>query len=131
VERLLHTGLNTFIRRGSLRVTTAGGSTLEFGDGTGTPVAVRFNSGAALARLLLHPELRLGEAYMNGDMVLESGNIADLLTVLMSQDHYEPFPILARPQSMLRYSRRRFDQYNHRRRARRNVAPHYDLEGRL
>jgi cyclopropane-fatty-acyl-phospholipid synthase len=131
VERLLQTGLKRFVARGSLRVMTAGGNTLQFGDGSGIAVAVRFKSHAALARLLLHPELRLGEAYVNGDLVLESGNIADLLTVLMSQDHYEPFPLIARPQAMLRFGRRRFDQYNHRRRARRNVAHHYDLDGRL
>ncbi len=131
MERLLQVGLRRFIKRGSLRVTTAGGPTLEFGDGTGTPVAVRFDSAAALARLLLHPELRLGEAYMNGDLVLERGNIADLLAILMGQEHGEHFPFLARPQAMLRFSRRRFDQYNHRRRARRNVAHHYDLDGRL
>jgi cyclopropane-fatty-acyl-phospholipid synthase len=117
--------------RGNLRVITAGGTILQFGDGSGTPVTVRFKSRAALARLVLHPELRLGEAYVNGDLVLESGNIADLLTVLMSQDHYEPFPLIARPQAMLRFGRRRFDQYNHRIRARRNVAHHYDLDGRL
>jgi cyclopropane-fatty-acyl-phospholipid synthase len=131
VERLLQTGLRRFVVRGNLRVITAGGTILQFGDGSGTPVTVRFKSRAALARLVLHPELRLGEAYVNGDLVLESGNIADLLTVLMSQDHYEPFPLIARPQAMLRFGRRRFDQYNHRIRARRNVAHHYDLDGRL
>jgi cyclopropane-fatty-acyl-phospholipid synthase len=131
VERLLQTGLRRFVVRGNLRVITAGGTMLQFGDGSGTRVAVRFKSRAALARLVLHPELRLGEAYVNGDLVLESGNIADLLTVLMSQDHYEPFPLIARPQAMLRFGRRRFDQYNHRIRARRNVAHHYDLDGRL
>ena len=131
MDRLLQTGLNRFIKRGNLRVVTAGGNTLQFGDGSGPPVAVRFTSHAALARLFLHPELRLGEAYVNGDLQLEAGNIADLLTILMSQERGEPFPFLARPQAMLRFGRRRFDQYNHRKRARRNVAHHYDLDGRL
>ena len=73
MERLLRAGLRRFIRNGNLRLTTAGGQTLEFGDGSGTPVAVRFASRAAMARMMLHPELRLGEAYMNGDLVLERG----------------------------------------------------------
>jgi cyclopropane-fatty-acyl-phospholipid synthase len=112
-------------------VTVAGGDALEFGDGSGTPVEIRFESRAALARLMLHPELRLGEAYMHGEFTLEQGTIADLLEVLMSQHQSEHFPFLARPRSMLRYGRRRLDQYNHRLRARRNVAHHYDLDGRL
>ena len=37
----------------------------------------------------------------------------------------------ARPQSLLRYLRRRLSQFNPRPRARRNVAHHYDLDGRL
>jgi hypothetical protein len=38
---------NEFIRAGNLRVTTAAGSTLALGDGTGAPVAIRFTTGAA------------------------------------------------------------------------------------
>ena len=131
MDRLLQVGLKRFIRRGSLRVQTADGDLLEFGDGSGKTVSARFTRRSALARLLLRPELRLGEAYMNGDLVLDEGNIAELLTILMSQESFDPIPFLARPQAMLRYSRRRLDQYNHRRRARRNVAHHYDLDGRL
>jgi cyclopropane-fatty-acyl-phospholipid synthase len=131
MERLLRAGLRRFIRRGNLRATTAGGHVFDFGDGSGTPVSVRFVSRAAMARMMLHPELRLGEAYMNGDLLLERGTIADLLSLLTSQQHSDTFPFLARPQAMLRYSRRRIDQYNYRHRARRNVAHHYDLDGRL
>jgi cyclopropane-fatty-acyl-phospholipid synthase len=131
VERLLRAGLRRFIRSGSLRLTTAGGHALEFGDGSGTPVAARFVSRSAMARMLLHPELRLGEAYVNGELVLEHGTIADLLSLLFSQPGSNKLPFLARPRAALRYSRRRIDQYNYRRRARRNVAHHYDLDGRL
>jgi hypothetical protein len=102
VERLLQAGLTRFIRRGSLHVTVAGSGGLEFGDGSGSAVAVRFKNRAALARLLLHPELRLGEAYMNGDLVLERGTIADLLSLLLSQQHCDKLPFMARPQAMLR-----------------------------
>ena len=40
-------------------------------------------------------------------------------------------PFWARPWQLLRYLRRRLKQFNRRRRARRNVAHHYDLDGRL
>ena len=40
-------------------------------------------------------------------------------------------PHWARPQGWLRYLRRRLSQFNPRPRARRNVAHHYDLDGRL
>ncbi len=40
-------------------------------------------------------------------------------------------PKWARPQWLLRYTSRRLSQFNPRKRARRNVAHHYDLDGRL
>jgi cyclopropane-fatty-acyl-phospholipid synthase len=131
VERLLRAGLTRFVRTGNLRLTVGDRKPLEFGDGTGTPVSVRFASRRALTKIFLNPELRLGEAYMNGDFVFESGTIDDLMTILMSQAPFGAVPYFARPQAMMRYSRRRIDQFNHRRRARRNVAHHYDLDGRL
>ena len=46
-----------FIRRGTLRVTTARGTVFTFGDGTGPPVAIRFTTTAAQRGVLLDPEL--------------------------------------------------------------------------
>lgn len=131
MERLLQVALTRFIRTGNLHVVVGDGTPLEFGDGTGQPVVMRFASRRALTRMFLNPELRLGEAYMNRDFVLEAGTIADLLAILMSQEPHTTVPYFARPQAMLRYGRRRIDQFNYRRRARQNVAHHYDLDGRL
>jgi cyclopropane-fatty-acyl-phospholipid synthase len=131
VERLLQVALTRFIRTGNLHVVVGDGNPLKFGDGAGTPVVMRFSNRRALTRMFLNPELRLGEAYMSGDFVLTSGTIADLLAVLMSQEPHTSVPYFARPQAMLRYGRRRIDQFNYRRRARQNVAHHYDLDARL
>jgi cyclopropane-fatty-acyl-phospholipid synthase len=131
VERLLQVALTRFIRTGNLQVVVGDGQPLKFGDGAGTPVVMRFANRRALTRMFLNPELRLGEAYMSGDFALTSGTIADLLKLLMSQEPHTAVPYFARPQAMLRYGRRRIDQFNYRSRARQNVAHHYDLDGRL
>jgi len=129
MDRLLRFLLETFIRRGTFRVTTSRGTTFTFGDGTGKPVAVRFASRAAEWGILLDPELKLGEAYMNGTFVVEEGTMADVLAICLGQK--SEVPHWARPQLMLRYLIRRLSQFNPRRRARHNVAHHYDLDGRL
>jgi cyclopropane-fatty-acyl-phospholipid synthase len=129
MDRLLQFVLKTFIRRGTFRVTTARGTILNFGDGTGKPVSVRFTSRAAEWAILLDPELKFGESYMNGTFVVEQGTIADVLAVALGQNTEVPY--WARPQWLLRYLYRRLQQFNPRRRARRNVAHHYDLDGRL
>jgi len=129
MDRLLQFLLKTFIRRGTFKVTTARGTVLTFGDGTGDPVSVRFTTSAAEWGILLDPELKFGESYMNGTFVVEQGSIADVLAVMLGQNSEVPY--WARPQWLLRYLHRRLQQFNPRRRARHNVAHHYDLDGRL
>jgi cyclopropane-fatty-acyl-phospholipid synthase len=131
MDRLLQAALKRFIRAGNLRVTTAGGSTFTLGDGTGTPVAIRFMTRAAERGVLLDPEVKFGEAYMDGTVVIEQGSIADVLAVVLDQCVGGKPPFWARTQWLLRYLHRRLTQYNPPRRARRNVAHHYDLDGQL
>jgi len=129
VDRLLFIFLSRFIRHGSLTITTARGRTCAFGDGTGVPVAIRFTSAAAQRAVLLDPELKLGEAYMDGRLVVERGSIADVLALLLRQDR-PGARNWALPRA-LRYVFRRLQQFNFRSRSRSNVAHHYDLDGRL
>jgi cyclopropane-fatty-acyl-phospholipid synthase len=131
MDRLLGQLLKRFVRRGNLRLTTAGGTTFTIGDGSGPPVAVRFTSRAAQRAVLLDPELRLGEAYMDGSLVVEQGTIADVMALLLGQRSDGKPPNWAQPQWLLRYLCRRLQQLNPRSRSRRNVAHHYDLDGRL
>jgi cyclopropane-fatty-acyl-phospholipid synthase len=129
MDRLVERLLGSFIRHGTLRITTASGRILTLGDGTGETVAVRIADRATQWALLLDPELKLGEAYMDGTLVVEQGTIADLLALLLRQDRKPP--AWARPQWLLRYLWRRLQQFNPRGRAQRNVAHHYDLDDRL
>src|SRR5260370_9968934 len=85
MDRLLRWALESLIRAGNLRVTTAGGSTFTFGDGTGKPVAIRFTTRTAERGVLMHPELRFGEAYMDGAIIVEQGSIADVLAIVFGQ----------------------------------------------
>src|SRR3954471_4337113 len=129
MDRLLRQFLCQFIRRGSMTVTTAKGSKFTVGDGSGEPVAVRFVTVDAERRILVNPELGLGEAYMDGEFVVEHGTVADALAILLDQP--ELLPHWAKPWWHLRYLVRRLKQFNPRPRSRSNVAHHYDLDARL
>jgi cyclopropane-fatty-acyl-phospholipid synthase len=109
--------------------TTAIGERFTCGDGAGEPVCVRFLTTEAERRVLLNPELALGEIYMEGNFVVENGTIADALAILMDQP--DVLPRLAKPRWWMRYLVRRLSQFNPRGRSRSNVAHHYDLDGRL
>ncbi|HEY1363872.1 MAG TPA: cyclopropane-fatty-acyl-phospholipid synthase family protein [Xanthobacteraceae bacterium] len=130
MDRLLQVTLQKLITTGNLRVTTVGGSIFTVGDGSGTRAAIRFTDRRAQLRTLLDPELRFGEAYMDGAVVVEEGSIADVLSILLGHCRGGMPPDWARPQWLIRYLRRRL-QLNLRPRARRNAAHHYDLDARL
>src|SRR5581483_4172504 len=131
MDWLLRRALKPFIRRGNLTITTPRGNTFEFGDGQGPPVAIRITSARTERRLLLDPELALGEAYMDGTLRVERGSIANLLALVLHQQRDMMLPRWATPQWLMRYAGRRLKQVNRPRKARRNVAHHYDLDGRL
>jgi cyclopropane-fatty-acyl-phospholipid synthase len=130
VDRLLPMFLGRLIRRGSFTITTAAGRTYTFGDGSGPPVAAHFTSAKAQRSVLLDPELKFGEAYMDGTFVVERGSIVDVIAILFGQERVAS-PVWALLPRLLRYLFRRLQQFNPRSRARHNVAHHYDLDGRL
>jgi cyclopropane-fatty-acyl-phospholipid synthase len=61
-----------------LRVTTVAGNNFTVGDRTGPSLALRFTSRTAELGILVDPELRFGEAYMSGTLIVEEGSIADV-----------------------------------------------------
>jgi cyclopropane-fatty-acyl-phospholipid synthase len=129
MDRLLRYFLKQFIRRGTMTFTTASGAKFTCGDGTGEPVAARFLTAEAERRVLLDPELALGEVYMDGSFVVEQGSIADALAILLDQP--EILPRWAKLQWWVRYLVRHAQQFNPPSRSKDNVARHYDLDGRL
>lgn len=131
MESLLRTTLDRVIGEGSLAVTSAAGRRFIIGQKADPPLAMRFTCPAAQRRVLFDPELHLGEAYVDGTLVMERGSIADLLHLLLSRNATArlsgPIGLIVN----LRAAWRRRHQRNDRARAQRNVAHHYDLDGAL
>ncbi|MFG1242500.1 cyclopropane-fatty-acyl-phospholipid synthase family protein [Xanthobacter sp. V7C-4] len=133
MERLLENVLRRVVVDGRLKVTTASGRTMTLGNAPPgqKPVALRITCPAAQRDICLDPELKLGEAYMNGTLVMEEGTIADFLDLVMAQ------PLAVNPTApakllyLLRRVLRRITQFNPPGRSQRNVAHHYDIDGRL
>lgn len=117
---------------GRLTVIDAGGKQHVFvGARLGPAIAIRFHDRAAPNFLFLNPRLQLGELYMNGRLTIEDGDIYDLLDWFgRNLAAYENQDLRSLP-SWLAMIVRRFQQYNPIGRARKNVAHHYDLSGKL
>jgi hypothetical protein len=114
IARLLQIAFASFVHVGTLRVVTAGGDDFTVGDGSGKPLAIRFASTAAQLAVLLDPDLRFGESYVDGSLVVEEGSIDDVLALALSQDISSRPTRWETPQWLVRYLCRRIGQFNYR-----------------
>jgi cyclopropane-fatty-acyl-phospholipid synthase len=99
---------------------------------SGPDAAITLRDAATVRRLVLNPAVAVGEAYMDGGLIPGEGGIYQTLDVLVMNltANAQGHPI-GRLRAALGQLKRRLDQYNPAPRAQRNVAHHYDLNGRL
>ena len=123
IDGLLPTGRLTAIMPDGRRET--------YGGGGGGEQTIRFHDRGALLAVLRKPRLGIGEMYMDGRLTVEDGSILDLLQLVVGANPWERGGSRGRlkkkPLGRLKALFRR----NPATRARRNVAHHYDLDGRL
>ncbi len=128
--------LRRAVRHGSLTVAHPDGTFATFGDGKGplAPVTIRFADKAAERRILTDPALGAGEMYMDGRLTVEGGDVLPLVELLKANNRWETGKSVLKPspgRKAFDAVRFRIDRINAERRAKRNVAHHYDLSGRL
>jgi cyclopropane-fatty-acyl-phospholipid synthase len=134
--KLFDKAFTKVIREGELTVIDVRGKTYRYGtpSATLTPVTVRFTDRSTPRKIILDPSLGAGEAYMNGRMVLEQGDIYDLLNIVTWNGRLEKRGDRARLQRKIRFPGDPLAwlrTFNQERRSRRNVAHHYDLSAQL
>ena len=120
--------LSSIVREGSLRLIDAAGRSRIIGDATPPRTTVRITSKRLDLALGLNPGLVVGEAYMNGTLIVEDGSIYEFLEVVARN-----FGSAGKPGWMAAVERfgTRMKQYNPIGKAQRNVAHHYDLSDKL
>ena len=126
--------LRRFVCQGRLTVRWPDGKRTSYAGpvGSGPSAGIALADARTVRRMVFNPMLAVGEAYMDGGLKPDGCGIYDALDVLVLNvmANAKGHPI-ARLRSALGVIRRRIDQYNPAHRARRNVAHHYDLNGRL
>jgi len=122
--------LSQLVRSGTLTVIWPNGRRYVYGSGAPC-ITIRLHGRFTPIWLGLHPDLAFGEAYMDGRLTLEEGDIATLFRILLSGIHVHKPPLPELVMRGLRRALRVVEQFNPVRRARANAAYHYDLSGRL
>jgi cyclopropane-fatty-acyl-phospholipid synthase len=123
------------VTRGPLTAIHTNGDTRSFGvpDPAFKPVTVRFGPGAERA-ILRSPSLGAAEAFIDGKLTIEQGDILDLLTLMTANNKWEEGSAYLEPGPLRRALDgvvHRLGRFNMERRSKRNVAHHYDLNDRL
>jgi cyclopropane-fatty-acyl-phospholipid synthase len=116
---------------GSLRIIDGGGRSFAFEGSPGASVAIRFHDPALHWKLLVRPRLFMPEAYVDGSLTIEEGNLYDFIDLMTANLELLPEGFLGRYLNGAFSPLRRLHQYNPLPRARRNVAHHYDLSEEL
>ena len=133
---LLGKMLGRIVRHGRLTIRDADGSVHEFGAAEpGRPdVVIRFaDKGVAMA-IMRDPKLGAAETFMDGRLIIEQGDIMDLLILIRGNRPWEKGKSGLNSVSLseiIGKVRRTYDHLNHERQSKKNVAHHYDLDERL
>ena len=124
IDRLLTTGSITFAMPGKEPAT--------YGPGGGRNLAVRVTDRRVPFEIARNPRLGVGETYMDGRLIIENGTILDLLEMITGSNAWEEGGSGRKlfGKSKLKQIRALIRR-NDPRRARRNVAHHYDLGNAL
>jgi cyclopropane-fatty-acyl-phospholipid synthase len=120
--------LSSIVRQGSLRLIDAQGGARLIGDGTPPRATVRLTKRSLDWTLALNPGLSVGEAYMDGTLIVEDGSLYGFLDVVAKN-----FNDAGKPGWMAALERlgTRLAQHNPVGKAQKNVAHHYDLSDKL
>ena len=130
-SRLMSIFLNRLIRKGTLTVVLPDGRAVHYGESSSSPVTVRFHARPLSRKLLINPDLALGEAYMDGTLTVDEDDLYGLVELLVVNLAHQPDMWHYRWLVRLRRLYRNLAQFNPVERAQRNVAHHYDLSGAL
>ena len=127
--RLLDKMLGRHVRRGELTIIDHAGRTRRYGapDPELRPVTVRLTDRTTPLRIARDPAVGTAEAYMDGRLILEQGEILDLVLIIRRNRRWED---RSNPNGFLKKSSRLTKPIAHlnwKRQSRRNVAHHYDI----
>ncbi|RKF16513.1 class I SAM-dependent methyltransferase [Roseovarius spongiae] len=131
---LLHGFLTHLVHKGRLRLIYPDGTERVYSGSTdGADVAVTLHDPALPRKIVMSPDMAVGEGYVDGRLTIENDDLYGLLTLAIGNVADAPGGDAPwhRQIEALRRVGRWVTQFNPASRARTNVAHHYDLSGEL
>ncbi len=123
--------LHRLVKYGNLIVVFPHGQSAQFGDHSSASITVRLHERSLSRKILLNPDLALGEGYVDGALTVDNDDLYGLVELLVVNLAHQPdvahYPWLAWARRLCRG----LAQFNPVARSRQNVVHHYDLSSDL
>ena len=95
------------------------------------PISLKLLDPKLMQKLLLYPDLYFGEAYMDGSLVIENGNITEFLDLAFKNIGRGNINSYGAVIKKLRGTYRYLTSFNKIAKSKENVAHHYDISEKL
>jgi cyclopropane-fatty-acyl-phospholipid synthase len=131
-KRLLNTFLKKGVKKGRLGVVFADGTSDVYGEPEdGYPeIVVRMADDKVPRDVIMDPRLGAAEAFMDGRLIIEEGDVMGLVTLLRANNRWEKGGNISPPKftrKLLNRATFAFEQVNNAIGSKDNVAHHYDI----
>ena len=123
IERLI----DKLMSKGQLTLVMPDGKRRTYGPGGGKSLRVRVTDRKTLFAIARNPRLGLGEAYMDGRLIVEDGTILDLMRLVVGANRWEDKGKGRAAMNKGKGKWKALFRRNKAKASRRNVAHHYDI----
>ena len=123
--------LNSVFKKNGFVLTDANSKDYIIGNPGNNPIKLKILNKNLHYKLLIHPDLYFGEAYTNGEIIIENGTLTDFLDLALmnfGRGHLNFFSYLI---NRLRGSYRYLTNFNFIKKSKMNVSHHYDISDEL
>ena len=119
--------IEKLMSKGRLTLVMPDGKRTSYGPGGGASLTVRVTDRKTLFAIARNPRLGLGEAYMDGRLIVEDGTILDLMRLVVGANRWEDKGKGRAAMNKGKGKWKALFRRNKAKASRRNVAHHYDI----
>ncbi len=126
-DKLFVAMLRHLLKTGDLTLRMPSGEVVHAGDGTTPKVTVSLHDDTLPRKLILNPELAMGEAYMDERLTIEGDDVRGFLTLVVQNFQQGNLPFSQKIARQIRIAKRVWDQWIPLKTAKQNAEHHYDI----
>ena len=123
--------LNKIFKNGGFILTDANLKEYIIGKPGKNPIKIKIFDKKLHYKLLIHPDLYFGEAYMNGELKIENGTLTDFLDLALMNIGRDELNFFSYMINRIRGSYRYLTNFNFIKKSKMNVSHHYDISDDL